>query len=232
VLPLRGKVYGQYGHPRPVVRTGLILIGVSLAIVGAGVITAVTTPVPSPPVTQSRSASLVNFTSSSRQFDVFHVPAVSFAEISFDWNATGPMSVILSHAIACDSPLGWCEQGTPLVFWTSEPLGAWKGSGPTTSLYALQFLSDSPSGNVSFNATFAETYRTLGPALPAVPYALAVAGGGVLLGIGALGTYLGLFLPPNPLRSGRRAGDPELDPALVGPDADPAAIQDELKFHS
>jgi hypothetical protein len=215
------------------VRTGLILIGLSLAVVGAGVIAAVVIPVPSPPVTETRSASLQNFTSGSWQYDLLHTVSASTASEYLNWSASGGnMSVSLSHAVACGSSLGWCEQGAPLVTWTNNASGTWKGAGPATALYVLAFRSDIPNGSVDFSAEFGETYRTLGPALPLAPFALAVAGGGVLLGIGGLATYLGLFLPSNALAPSGHPGDPELDPRLAGPDADPAAIEEELRFRS
>jgi hypothetical protein len=206
-----------------------VLVGLSLAVVGAGVIAAVLTPVQSPPITQTRSTSLQNYISGSWQYDALHMVATSSASEFLEWNASGPMSVTLYPAEPCTSTLGACPQGAQLAAWTDKPGGTWKGSGPATSVYLLAFLSDTPNGSANFSAELGETYRTLGPALPPAPFALAVAGGGVLLGIGGLATYLGLFLPSNALGPGR-PGDPELDPKLAGPDADPEAIEEELRF--
>ncbi len=208
-----------------------MVIGVVVAVVGAGVIAAVTIPVDSPPITETRSASLQNFTSGSWQTNVFHVIAATSASESLVWNASGKMSVSLSVAVSCPSPPGWCEQGKPLVNWTNHTLGSWHAKASASALYVLAFLSDSPNGSVNFSAQFGETYRTLGPALPEAPYALAVGGGGVLLGIGGIATYLGLFLPGQPFAPGA-PGDPKLDPALAGPDADPEAIDEELRFRA
>lgn len=205
-----------------------MVVGVALAVVGAGVIAAVSVSVPSPPISRTGSFSLDDFTSASWSSSLFAAVPTSSAGLSLLWDSSGSMSVTLAAAAKCSSPPGWCEEGSALVNWTNTSHGSWNASGPSTSLYVLEFLSTGSSGSVNFSAEFNESYRTTGPALPPVLYGLAVAGGGVLIGIGGLATYLGLFLPTNPLGP----TDPALEPTGDADGLDPAAIEEELRFRS
>jgi hypothetical protein len=210
-------------------RTGLVAVGVALAVVGAGVIAAVSVPVSSPPISRTGSLSLDGFDSSNWSSSLFAAVPASSAGLSLLWSSNGPMSVTLSDAEKCDNnSAGWCEVGPSLAGWTDASNGSWAATGPARSLYVLGFLSAGSGSPVNFSAQFNESYRTTGPALPTLLYGLAVAGGGVLIGIGGLVTYLGLFLPTNPLAP----ADPALEPAGDLDGLDPAAIDEELEFRS
>jgi len=48
---------------------------------------------------------------------------------------------------------------------------------------------------VNFSAEFTEHYRSSDLSLPPIPFAVTVAGGSILAGVGGVLLYLGLFLP-------------------------------------
>lgn len=171
-------------------------VGVALLILGAAVVVAVTWPGSNPELTRSGSASVDDLAGGDYRVFVMPAEAKDPATVTLTWTASAPMAVSWYVAYACSSTSGWCLESAPLASWSANLSGSWTFTGQTASLYGLWVEGDgTPNETVNCMASFSEQYKAGALSLPVVPFFLVLAAGSVLAGIGAVGTYLGLFLP-------------------------------------
>ncbi len=205
-----------------------------MAIVGAGVVGAVSMPFGA--MTDSRTDHTWQSSvapDSHKKYDMPVAPAGT-ASVRFSWNSTRPAEVWWFAAGPCSDPpsnaSAWCLDGSAIVNWTGSTSGHWTASGPPATGYCV-LVDDDGSVSVNFTGEFVEAVPDPGHRLPMVPLALALSGGSMLVGIGALAVYLGVFLPSGVYRpKGPRPsaedspefdeGDAPLDPD--GPSEPPA----------
>ena len=206
-------------------RTGLVVAGTAVAIIGAGVLLASLSFATGPTYTQ---------------FDPVTVPAIpghtyyeqqlvgvneSAATVSLTWAASNKLVVSVYPAVACPHISGVCPSGTPVATW-------WADSARFTASGSISFplflnVSNPNATATSFSATFIETYTTSALTNPTWNLFLPLIGAVVLIAIGGVAIFLGLFLPqgvystrnPPPL-------DPEDDDDLEDAEIDSSLDED------
>ncbi|MGA8542508.1 MAG: hypothetical protein WB947_03060 [Thermoplasmata archaeon] len=206
-------------------RTGLLIAGTAVGLIGAGVLLASLSFSTGP---------------TSTQFDPVSVPAVaghsyyaqqlvgvneSSATVSLTWAASKNLVVAVYPAVSCPHISGVCPSGTPVATWWDDS-GRWSASGSIS--FPLFLNLSNPNGTpTSFSATFLETYTTSSLANPTWNLFLPLIGAIVLIAIGGVAVFLGLFLPKG-VYSGRNPPplDPEdddlddVDPTEIDPGSD------------
>lgn len=177
-------------------RPGLVAVGAAFALVGAGVILAVLWAPDAPSVTRSHGTVVDSLAPGDwRQFTV-PATASSSAQLSIQWTASDAVVVDWYYLYHCtNSSTGWCPPFQPIVSWFGNTSGNWSYSGGAAAYYLL-YVQDDSNAPVNFSATFVEHYRPSTLTLEPLPLAVVLAGGSLLTGTGAVGLYLGLFLPP------------------------------------
>jgi hypothetical protein len=200
------------------VRTGLLAVGAAMAIVGAGVVFAVTMPLVPAPASKTDRSWDVSLTADSWQSHDLVAASAGTASVTFNWNASKAADVDWYAIEPCSNstPLvriagqSWCIQGQALDKWTNLSSGNWTARGPPSIGYCV-LVDNSGAAPVSFTAEFQESYHASGKRLPLVPMVLVVAGGSLLAAIGGIAAYLGAFLPAGVYRDDEMVDGP-LDP--------------------
>ena len=180
-------------------------VGAAMAIIGAGVVVAVSLPVGATTVSETDRSWVTFLGPGSWQPHAFAAVMVprGTASFAFSWNASGSAEVDWYAASPCGNPLGWCR-GPWIANWSATS-GLWHGSGrPMSGYYVL--VNNSGNATVTFTGEFVESYPDAEPHLGVAPLAWTMGGGGLLIGMGALAIYLGIFLP-----SGVYEGRPQDD---------------------
>ena len=170
-----------------------------MAIVGAGVVVAVTLPfaASAPTMTAHTWDSQVG-PDTWRTYDV-PADAAHSAAVRFTWNASRAAEVYWYAAGPCASGTGWCLEGV-LANWSGTTSGNWTAIGVAATGYCI-LVDDSGSASMNFTGQFVESVSNPGHRLPMVPLAFGLGGGAILIGMGGVATYLGLFLPASVYRS-------------------------------
>ncbi len=176
-------------------RPGLVAVGAAFALVGAGVIVAVLWAPDAPMVSRTHSAVVDSLAPGDwRQFTLSAVTSSS-AELSVRWTASHPVVVDLYYLFSCtNSSTGWCPPFSPIVSWFGNTSGNWTYNGSVVAYYLL-YVQGASNLSANFSSTFTEHYRPNTLTLEPLPLAMVLAGGSLLTGVGAVGIYLGLFLP-------------------------------------
>ena len=140
----------------------------------------------------------------TRTWVIPEVPAYS-GTLVLGWNSSGPASVSLWNAGPCPTTTAVCPAGTPAVNWTGNVTGAWSFQGKIGSAYLVS-VSNFGHVPISVSASLTETYvvPTVSQEVPA--WALILLGGLVLLAIGGVAAFLGLFLERGVYRPPSRPG--------------------------
>jgi len=216
------------------VRTGLVLLGAVLLVVG-GVLGYIGVVAPAGSTTHdlasSRAISAPNIYPNQTRTDEVTLVATPSGLVSIAWNATQSLSVQLYQGVACGAAVSYCRSGPALANWPANLTGLWNTSGAIASPLIL-VLSNHHSTNVSFTGLVAEEYTSV-TVLRAPTWSVVaiLAGAGLLLAIGGVAAFLGVFLrggvytEPESVRP--RYYVHELDPVDDGdPDADPDGTAD------
>lgn len=114
--------------------------------------------------------------------------------IGLSWTSSGFANVTLSKAVTCPGGSGLCPSDPPLAAWSSAARGAWSQGGSFSTTYVLT-VTNAQNRALNFSATFDESRMTSGFGLPTTTWVLLTIGSILLLGTGAVGVFLGLFLP-------------------------------------
>lgn len=184
-------------------RPGLVAVGAAFAVVGAAVIIGMIYPSDASTGSRTSVAEVDGLAGGSwRPFALSATPSSSVT-VTLSWYAstgnprtTARVNVSFYAARACPPATEPCPVGPALKAWNVSTQGRWSASGASGSLYMLYVVvPDAANVSDNFTATFAEQYRTSSLPLPMVPFAITMAGGALLAGVGAVGVYLGLFLP-------------------------------------
>jgi hypothetical protein len=178
------------------VRTGLFAVGLAFAVVGAVLgVTGFILPQSTPGSTLAKvsSISAPNIVPSQVRTGVVLLVNTSSGTFSITWSATHAMSVDLYQGVSCSAPSHYCDSGPPLVTWPMNTSGLWTQSGTLRSPLLLS-LTNSGSTNVTFSGSTLESYAVGGSNLPAWVELTILAGAVLLVAIGGLAVFLGLFL--------------------------------------
>ena len=146
-------------------------------------------------------------------------PSSSVAgSIALAWSASGPANVTFTAAVPCHYSAGYCPSGAPVLSWTQNDSGKGTDASVHSSVYILE-VTNPGDGLLTFSALVTVTFNAP-PPIPPWGWGLIAGGGVVLLGIGGVATFLGLFLPAG-VYSRKDAGTPLRPPLDRPPDEPP-----------
>ena len=202
-------------------RPWLFTAGVGIAVIGAGLMVSLFF-LPAPPLdTRSSSVSITDLgATATRTWEIPEATAYS-GTLLLGWNASAPVSVSLRQAVPCATLGADCPANRPLVSWTGNVSGLWSFQGAIGSNYFLS-VSNFGHAGLSFSGGLTESYVVPTPSQAVPAWALILLGGLVLLSIGGLATFLGLFLEPGVYGPGR--------PRDPGPSEEPVDPMGDLPY--
>lgn len=176
-------------------RTGLVVIGTALALLGAAtVVAAVTFDTPSPVTHESTSQSTLTVPAlgSTTTAPIYGLNG----SFSLSWTSSAHIDVELSATVCnSDRTPGVCVS-EPVANWSSQSQGAWQSSGAPSYPYQLLFSTTGPSP-AAVAMTVRSTATTPTPTGDLFVQLLAGIAGAVLAFIGVLALFFGLFLRRN-----------------------------------
>jgi hypothetical protein len=177
---------------RPFVRTGLLLAGLAVAIIGVGVILVSLSYPTGPSGTQLDTLSAPTVQAHATLLEEVVGVNESSAQVTLVWAASQYMDVALYGSGPCPHSSGTCPGGAPLKSWVGYT-GKWSASGAL--LFPLYLNLTNPNGTIaSFSGTLVETYSTSALADPTWSLFVPLLGAAVLVAIGGVAIFLGLFL--------------------------------------
>jgi hypothetical protein len=170
-------------------RTGLVLVGTALALLGAVTVATAVSYNPPSPVTH------VSTTQST-----WTVPALGRTTTPVLWGLNGSFAVTWSSSMALNVALTatlcptHCSYGSaPITNWTGQMQGSWQSSGAPAYPYVLAFTNPNHA-SAAVALTAHSTVTSPVPATDVFVQVLSTLAGGVLLVIGGMALFLGLFL--------------------------------------
>ena len=177
-------------------RARLIAVGAAIAIIGAGVIIAVTLPNGSPQDTHDGLVSLPQIHPGLSSWVQLNVTPTDRGSVSFRWTSTQTAAVewYATTSYYANSTWNWKIVGGPLKSWANNTSGQWTITGVVDAVYTIS-IRDTSNHTLNFTTEFEEDISNSGALLPTLPMAVSVAGGALLVGMGGIAIYLGLFLP-------------------------------------
>jgi len=176
------------------VRPGLVVVGAVIAALGCGLIATLFLLASAPAVTNQLSVrNLVVGSQSSYSQEITPVSSSS-GSIGVTWSTTAPANVTLTPEAPCATSQGMCPTGPPALEWTQVTSG--KGTDPSvnSSIYLLEVVNPGVV-ELKFSATLTLAYHPPSP-LPTWGWGVIAGGALVLIAIGGVAVFLGLFLPP------------------------------------
>jgi len=176
------------------VRKGLAFTGVAVALVGAGVLLVAIS------LSSGTSGSIVEGVSApviAANTNYTHVIPSSpqrSAAVIFAWSSTRSVQVSLYVAGGCpNQTVGYvCPSGGALKHWWSET-GTWSWSGAVTEPWLLIVVNPNSTA-AALNGTLVESYPAPTSFSSGINLVVLLVGSILLIGIGALALFLGLFL--------------------------------------
>jgi hypothetical protein len=199
------------------VRTGLVSLGVVIAVVGVGVLVAAISL--SSPAGGSHT-DVIDFVSlPSGSFTNQTVAGVDqpSANVVVNWTATGPVNVHLYQGVACAAPGGICANGTALAAWSGTSGGEWSTRGAVSFPWVLEIQNPSRSTS-SLTGTLLESWPATSTLSFGWSLLVSLVGAIILMGIGGVAVFLGLFLRSGVYRPSAGAGEGDDPPDLYDPD--------------
>ncbi len=199
----------------PGVRAGLFIAGAAVTIIGAGVLVASLTLATGPSKTLFDPVSVASLPGHG-----FYTPQLggvndSSASTHLAWSASSSVLVSIYPSVTCAGGKGVCSSGHALESWWANS-GSWSASGNLA--FPLFLNITNPNGTpVSFSGSVVESYTTSALANPTWALFLPLIGAVVLIAIGGVGMFLGLFLPVG-IYSGSRAPPAEFEDFEDDPD--------------
>ncbi len=208
------------------VRLGLVAVGLAFVVVGGGLVASLFLfSSASPPGALSRVVTASQIAPNQTQSWSLDTVATTAGSLTLTWSSTVRTNVAFYRATACSSGVGLCPTDPALAEWAAVVSGSWKTSGSLASAYFVA-ATDASSGPADFNATLGETYAGTPFGLPTPTLVLVTIGCVLLLATGAIGVFLGLFLPGSVYR-GRPPEGPYPPIAEDDLDVDFEAPEDE-----
>jgi len=213
------------------VRTGLVIVGVALAVVGAGLTLSAFFQPGAPSLTQINPLAAPNLQPGLPRTMVVWLENTTSGTLELNWVSSSTVNVSVYQATSCgfvnaNAHVEYCPQGAALVSWPSNSSGHWNTTGAISFplLLNLQNLGAKP---VTVNAVFDEVWSSTNPGVPTWIFVSTLAGGVVCITLGAVAIFLGLFLrsglySPPPRGDGPDPDDldPEFDAGELDPDDD------------
>lgn len=208
-------------------------MGLALALVGVAVIlSGFLIPVGGPGVTEARLNSITapNIASEQTRIGVIWMTNTSSGTLELSWSATHAIVVAVYQGVPCSAASRFCASGPALADWPSNSSGSWNRTGSLSFPYLLS-MENVEVSNATLRGTVAESFASDSPTLPTWAVVTILAGGTLLLAIGGLAVFLGLFLrrgvytepasvTPRYAHELARPGDPLDEPFEDGPAGD------------
>ncbi len=190
-------------------RTGLFVAGTAVLIIGVGVLVASLTFSTGPPVNRFDPISVSSLGGHSYYTPQLEGSNESSAETRLVWASSGSVLVSVYPSVPCpSSPKSPCAAGHPLQSWWADS-GSWSAGGGLS--FPLFLNITNPNGTpVTFSGSLTETYTTSALSDPTWAFFIPLLGAVVLIAIGGVGVFLGLFLPEGTY-SGRAAPPADYD---------------------
>jgi hypothetical protein len=171
----------------------LLVAGILVVVVGAGLFIPMFNP-PSPATdTRIASVSVSSIGPGADRSLTMSEATIPSGTLVFDWTASSSSNVTLWLAGPCPIGGGVCPVGA-LVSWAGGVNGRWMANGPINATYLVS-VSNQGAANVTFFATLTATYDVGAPTQVIPAWALILAGALILLSMGGIAVFLGLFLP-------------------------------------
>ncbi len=172
---------------------GLLVAGAAVALIGAGVLLASLSFSTGPTSTQFDPGSVPTIAGHSYFAQQLDGVNQSSASVSLIWSSSEYLIVAVYPAVACPHVLGVCPSGTAVATWWGDS-GHWSASGSISFPLFLN-LSNPNATPTAFSAAFQESYTTSSLSNPTWNLFLPLIGAVVLIAIGGVAVFLGLFLP-------------------------------------
>lgn len=212
-------------------RFGLVAIGLAFVLVGAGLLASFFLfNSTAPPGALTRTVTASEILPNQTQEWALDTVGTGQGTVTLSWGSNVPADVGFYQGSTCGS--SWCPQPPALVAWTANTSGAWHTSGSVPGAYVLT-VTDHGGRSVEFNATLSETYPGNAFGFGSIDVVLVTVAAVLLLGTGAVGLFLGLFLPggvyQTPRTPSRRFdyGDPDETPYESLEDDGPSSEPDD-----
>jgi len=205
------------------VRTWLVVLGILITAIGAGLILTLFFLSTGPSTTVQIRPEDPGLPAHSTQPWVLPGPASGAGSVSLSWSSTALTSVSLQPATTCTGLPGYCATGPAVLSWSDVTSGRGTVSSANASFYLL-LVTNPGTTPLSFRGIVSVQYSTGTPVSP-VSWGLIASGGIALLAIGGIALFLGLFLaggvyrpPPGGPVVVRHPSLPPDEPELDPPD--------------
>ena len=173
-------------------RTWLVVIGVVVAGLGAGLILTLFALSPGPATVTQFAVIAPDIPAHENQSWFVPGPASGGGSITVVWNSSADTNVSLFLATTCVSPIGFCATGHPALTWLMSTTGKGTTSSSTAPAYIL--VASNPAADpIRFSGSVSVTYGRA-PVLPTWSWGVIALGALVLMVIGGIALFLGLFL--------------------------------------
>ena len=198
-------------------RTWLVVIGVVVAGLGAGLILTLFALSPGPATVTQFAVIAPDIPAHENQSWFVPGPASGGGSITVVWNSTTAVNVSLWLAATCISPTGFCATGNPALAWSMTTIG--KGTVSSSAPAYILVASNPGGGQARFSGSVSVTYGR-GPVLPTWSWGLIALGALVLMVIGGIALFLGLFLAGGVYEDADREMEAVRHPSLPPEDFD------------
>ncbi len=194
-------------------RTGLVAAGIVIAVVGAGLLVSLFYLPPVPTNIRTASVAITDLGPGTTRSWVIPEAAAPSGQLTLTWTASTAVGVSLWNTARCPVGGGICPIGAAITGWNANVSGSWAYTGDVHATYLLS-VTNPASTPQSFTGVLTETYQVPTPSQAIPAWALISVGGLVLVGIGGIAVFLGLFLGSGVYRPPPTEGDP-LDPEFA-----------------
>ena len=209
-------------------RTGLVGLGVVVAVVGVGVLIAALSLSSPPGGTHTDVIDFVSLPGHSFTNQSVVGEGQSSATVVVNWTATGTVNASLYQGAACGVAGGTCANGPALATWSGTS-GEWRMTGSVSFPWVLE-IHNGGKVAVSFTGTLVESWPATASLDLGWGLLVSLVGAVILMGIGGVAVFLGLFLRPGVYRPTGDDGEGEDPPELYDPDfpEEPPRAGDDL----
>jgi hypothetical protein len=207
------------------VRAGLFVAGAAVALIGAGVLIATLTFSTGPTVTQFDPVTVASLPGHAYYAPELDGVNQSSANTHLVWASSQSLLVAVYPAVPCPGARGVCPSGQAVASWWDNS-GSWSASGGLS--FPLFLNITNPNGTpVAFSASLVETYTTSALTNPTWGLFLPLVGAVVLIAIGGVGVFLGLFLPQGVYSRAAEGTDFDGADDDMGEESDPDPLDEE-----